>query len=73
MAWISKRRPVGGLPMNSPVCPSADGLVERFRGRQKPATRQAYAQDLQYFARFLGAESSQAARPTTCRRTSPKR
>src|SRR2546421_4298887 len=41
--------------------PSADGLVERFLGRQKPATRQAYAQDLADFAGFLGVESSQAA------------
>ncbi len=40
---------------------SPEGLVERFLGRQKAATRQAYAQDLADFARFLGAESSQAA------------
>ncbi len=40
---------------------SPEGLVERFLGRQKVSTRQAYAQDLADFARFLGAESSQAA------------
>jgi integrase/recombinase XerC len=40
---------------------SAEGLVERFLGRQKAATRQAYAHDLADFARFLGAESNQAA------------
>jgi len=40
---------------------SPEGLVERFLVRQKTSTRQAYAQDLADFARFLGAESSQAA------------
>src|SRR4030081_2101504 len=40
---------------------SPEGLVERFLGRQKASTRQAYAQDLADFARFLGAESAQAA------------
>jgi integrase/recombinase XerC len=41
--------------------PSADGLVERFLTRQKTSTRQAYAQDLADFARFLDAPSNQAA------------
>jgi integrase/recombinase XerC len=41
--------------------PRADGLVERFLTRQKPTTREAYAQDLADFARFLGAPSNQAA------------
>ncbi|MDQ6948356.1 MAG: site-specific integrase [Actinomycetota bacterium] len=40
--------------------PSADGLVERFLGRQKPATRQAYTQDLADFAAFLGTDSTAA-------------